>query len=248
MPGSVEHRPGATARLSSPGRMDQLPRAARQLAEAKSDDGWLAEAPGHCLQQTLMDLDKSCRTHGTFRVRWRSGRRWRPSFRFPEGNKMVVERLNRRHGRVKLPKLGWVKFRLSRPLDGLVLRSAKLTRDGTHWFVSFLVDDGRDTPAVHERPGAAAGVDRGVITALAISDGQLIDREFLTHVEQDRVVRLQRRLSRCERWGCNRTRRDFCAQAAHRLATANAVVVLEDLKTRQMTRSAKEPSNSLAGM
>jgi putative transposase len=85
--------------------MNYKPQAA-QLADAKAEHPWLAAAPGHCLQQTLMDLDKACRTHGTFRVRWRSARRWRPSFRFPEGNKMVVEKLNRRHARVKLPKLG----------------------------------------------------------------------------------------------------------------------------------------------
>ena len=39
-------------------------------------------------------------------------------FRFPEGNKMVVEQLNGRHARVKLPKLGWVRFRLSRRWTG----------------------------------------------------------------------------------------------------------------------------------
>lgn len=80
---------------------------AGELAAAKAEHPWLAEVPGHCLQQALMDLDKACREHGTFRVRWRSGRRWVPSFRCPEGSKMVVERLNRRHARVKLPKLGW---------------------------------------------------------------------------------------------------------------------------------------------
>ncbi len=228
---------------------------AGELAEAKAEHRWLAEVPGHCLQQTLMDLDKACRAHGTFRVRWRSGRRWRPSFRFPEGNKMVVKQLNGRHARVKLPKLGWVRFRLSRPLDDVVLRSATLTRDGRHWFVSFLVDDGLQTPEVHTAPTAAVGVDRGVVTALATSDGELFDRQFLTAGEQVRVVRLQRKLSRAARRGRNRDkvrsalaeirerearrRLDFCAQTAHRLAAANAVVVLENLKTKQMTRSAK---------
>ena len=119
---------------------------AGELAEAKGEHGWLGEVPGHCLQQTLMDLDKACRAHGTFGVRWRSARRWRPSFRFPEGNKRIVERLNRRHGRVKLPKLGWVRFRLSRRFDGAVIRSATVTREGLHWFVSFLVDDGLTHP------------------------------------------------------------------------------------------------------
>ena len=228
---------------------------AGELAEAKAEHRWLAEVPGHCLQQTLMDLDKACRAHGTFRVRWRSGRRWRSSFRFPEGNKMVVKQLNGRHARVKLPKLGWVRFRLSRPLDDVVLRSATLTRDGRHWFVSFLVDDGLQTPEVHTAPTAAVGVDRGVVTALATSDGGLFDRQFLTAGEQVRVVRLQRKLSRAARRGRNRDkvrsalaeirerearrRLDFCAQTAHRLAAANAVVVLENLKTKQMTRSAK---------
>ena len=103
---------------------------AKELADAKTEHRWLSEVPGHCLQQALMDLDKACRTHGTFRVRWRSGRRWAPSFRFPEGNKMAVEQLNRWHGRVKLPKLGWVKFRQSRSLMVRPIRSATLTKDG----------------------------------------------------------------------------------------------------------------------
>ena len=135
---------------------------ARELAQAKAEHRWLAQVPGHCLQQTLMDLDKACRTHGTFRVRWRSGRRWAPSFRFPEGSKMAVEKLNARHGRVKLPKLGWVTFRMSRPLDAVVIRSATVAREGRHWFVSLLVDDGKTTPQAHAAAGVTVGVDRGV--------------------------------------------------------------------------------------
>ena len=109
---------------------------AKELAEATAEHPWLAQVPGHCLQQTLMDLDNACRTHGTLRVHWRSGRRWAPSFRFPEGSKMAVEQLNGRHGRVKLPKLGWVKFRLTRSLHDVVIRSATLTKQGRHWYLS----------------------------------------------------------------------------------------------------------------
>jgi putative transposase len=235
-------------------RMNYKPQAA-ELADAKAEHPWLAEAPAHCLQQTLMDLDKACRTHGTFRVRWRSARRWRPSFRFPEGNKMVVEKLNGRHARVKLPKLGWVRFRLSRPLNGALIRSATLTREGQHWFVSFLVDDREATPPVHAVPGSAVGVDRGVVVAVATSDGRLRDRGFLSDGERCRALRLQRRLSRAGKHSRNRAktrralgvirarerhrRKDFCARTAHELATDNALVVIEALMTKQMTRSAK---------
>jgi putative transposase len=211
--------------------------------------------PAHCLQQTLMDLDKACRTHGSHRVRWRSSRRWRPSFRFAEGNKMVIERLNGRHARVKLPKLGWVRFRLSRPLDGALIRSATLTRDGEHWFMSFLIDDGCATTERHARPGSAVGVDRGVAVAIATSDGVLTDRDFLTAGERRRALGLQRRLSRSAPHSRNRAktrqalavirarerhrRHDFCSVTAHELATHHELVVLEALRIQQMTRSAK---------
>ncbi len=235
--------------------MNYEPQAA-ELAAAKAEHRWLAEVPGHCLQQTLMDLDKACRKHGTFKVCWRSSRRWCPSFRFPEGSKMVVEQLNRRHARVKLPKLGWVRFRVSRPLGGALIRSATLSREGAHWFVSFLVNDGLlTTPAEHASPGTAVGVDRGVVVAVATSDGALRDRDFLRAGEQRRALGLQRRLSRAAQHSRNRAkaraalavvrsrerhrRQDFCAYTANRLATNNALVVIEALKTKQMTRSAK---------
>ena len=228
---------------------------AHELADAKAEHQWLAEVPAHCLQQTLMDLDRACREHGTFRVRWRSVRRWSPSFRFPEGNKMTVEKLNRHHGRVKLPKLGWVRFRQTRSLDGETIRSATIRREGRHWFISLLVDDGRQAPKTHRAPQSAIGVDRGVAAAIATSDGDLIDRPFVTASERHRVVALQRKLSRCANQSANRDktraalakirarercrRQNFCAQTAHQLAATNAVVAVEDLKTKNMTRSAK---------
>ncbi len=231
------------------------PPQAKELAEAKTEHPWLKDVPGHCLQQTLMDLDKACRTHGTFRVHWRSGRRWAPSFRFPEGSKMVIEQLNRRHARIELPKLGWVKYRSSRSLAGVVIRSATLSREGRHWYLSVLVDDGIEAPAVHAQPGTAVGIDRGVAVAVATSSGELLDRPFTTVGERGRVVALQRKLSRAGKGSVNRgkvraalaqvrarerrRRLDFCAQTAHQLTAANAVVVLENLKTRNMTRTAK---------
>jgi putative transposase len=236
------------------GWMNYQPQA-HELAEAKAEHPWLKDVPGHCLQQTLMDLDRACREHGTFKVRWRSGRRWAPSFRFPEGSKMTVKKLNRRHARVKLPKLGWVKFRASRSLDGETIRSATVSRDGAHWYLSLLVDDGVSTPEEHDVPGAAVGVDRGVVAAVATSDGELFDRAFTTAGELRRVVVLQRKLSRAAKGSANRAkirsklatlrarerhrRQDFCTQTAGRLARTNAVVVVEDLKTRNMTRRAK---------
>ncbi|MFF3911855.1 RNA-guided endonuclease InsQ/TnpB family protein, partial [Streptomyces sp. NPDC001852] len=133
----------------------------KELAEAKCEHEWLKAAPSHILQQTLKDLDRACLDHGTFKIRWRSKVRWSPSFRFPDSKQVTVERLGRTWGRVKLPKLGWVRFRWSRPLGGEI-RSVTVSEKSGRWFVSFLVDDGAVTPDLHALPGTAVGVDRGV--------------------------------------------------------------------------------------
>jgi putative transposase len=88
---------------------------AGELAGAKTEHEWLRAAPSHVLQQTLVDLDRACREHGTFQVRWRWGRRWDPSLRFPAGKRITVQRLGKRTGRCELPKLGWVRLRWSGP-------------------------------------------------------------------------------------------------------------------------------------
>ncbi|MEV4555939.1 transposase [Kitasatospora sp. NPDC049285] len=243
------------------GWMNYVPQAA-EPADAKREFPWLKDAPSHVLQQTLRDLDRACRERGTFKVRWRSSARWSPSFRFPAGNLIVVERLGRKWGRAKLPKLGWVRFRWSRPLGGEV-RSATVSRQGGHWYVSFLVDDGRVTPEEHAMPFTSVGVDRGAKVAATTSGGVFHDRAYVTPGEATRLRRLQQQLARCER-GSNRRRAvrakvnaitgrvhdrraDFCARTAAELATRNAVVVLENLRIRDMTASAAGTVGSGAG-
>jgi putative transposase len=145
---------------------------------------------------------------------------------------MELRKLNRRKTAVKLPKLGWVKFRASRSLEGETLRSATLSKEGAHWFVSLPVEDGVSTSA-----------------------GDLLDQVFTTAGERRRALGLQRKLSRAAKGSANRNkigrryaglrarearrRQDFCVKTARALAQKNAVVVLEKLSTRNMTRRAK---------
>ncbi|SEG80657.1 putative transposase [Thermomonospora echinospora] len=231
--------------------MNYVPQAA-ELADAKREHEWLRAAPSHVLQQTLKDLDKACRTHGTFKVGWRSKTRWNPSFRFPAGNLITVERLNRKRGRAKLPKLGWVVFRWSRHPGGEV-RSATVSRKAGHWYISFLVEDGVLPPGHHA--GTPVGIDRGVVVAATTSTGKFYDREFATTGEKTRYRRLQQRLARTRKGSANRRktvasmsrimvrvtdrRADFTAWTANRLTARHSVVVLEDLRTKNMTASAK---------
>ncbi|GAA2532070.1 hypothetical protein GCM10010201_34430 [Pilimelia columellifera subsp. columellifera] len=103
------------------------------------------------------------------------------------------QRLNRRWGQVRLPKLGWVRFRWTRPLGGMI-RNATVSRDGGRWHISFCVEDGVTEVALNGKP--ATGVDRGVAVAVAVSDGAKYDRQFITDGERRRIRRLQQRLAR----------------------------------------------------
>ena len=174
------------------------PQQAKEMAEAKTDPdlAWLSDAPSHCLQQTLMDLDKACRVHGTWKVHFRDKHRWAPSFRFPEGQRMRVQRLSKRWGQINLPKFGQVRFRMTRELGGQI-RSATLTRDGVHglWHLSVLVEDGV-LEATADLSLPTVGIDRGVKVALALSDGQMLDRSFTTTAEQNSIAALQQRAAR----------------------------------------------------
>lgn len=225
----------------------------RQLAEAKRDPycAWLAEAPAHCLQQALRDLDRACRTHGAQKVRWRSKTRSKPSFRFPYAPHVRVRRVAGRWGEVRLPKLGDLRFRWTRPLGGTIL-NATVRREGADWFVSFIVEDGLPEAPHNGRP--AVGVDRGVKVAIATSDGELRDRSFIAPGEAERLKRLQRRLSRSARGSARRAavktklarlharvrnrRNDFNAWSAHRLTRDHGLVVFEDLRIGNLTSSA----------
>ena len=246
------------------------PQQAKELVEAKreSELAWLADAPGHCLQQTLMDLDKACRAHGTWAVKFRGKSRWSPSFRFLEGNKILLQRLSKRWAQVNLPKFGQVRVRFTRELGGQI-RSATLTRDGVHgdWYVSLLVEDGI-AGAVCDPTLPAVGIDRGVKVALALSDGQMLNQEFTSPAEQASIARLQQRAARqhgprtpgttgrggrrapSKRWlltqariakklaAQQRRRDDFTAKTANTLTRGHSLIVLEDLKVKQMTKKA----------
>ncbi|MBN6053761.1 transposase, partial [Nonomuraea sp. RK-328] len=223
---------------------------ARQLVEAKAEFSWLAEVPGHCLQQTLIDLEQACIRHGTWKVRWKSRVRNAPSFRFPEGGKITVERLNRRWARAKLPKLGWVRFRITRPLGGTA-RNATVSRDGKNWYISFLVEDGITPPVRHASPGSAVGIDRGVAKVVTRSDGLFHHQVFARGREVEHAATLQRRLVRTQKGSARRRhaaarlgkalakvrrrRADFAAKSAHVLATSFELIVFEALTIKNMT-------------
>ena len=205
-------------------------------------------------QQALRDFAQAMRNffNGTHnRPKWRKAG-------VDEGFRQVavkphhVERLNRRFGRVWVPKVGWVRFGASRPVPAGV-KSYRVTRDRAgRWHVAFAY---LPEPIVGPGDGSVVGIDRGVTVSAALSTGELLRAPSLTAGESKRLKVLQQRLARAKR-GSNRyvktkraiaklktretdRRRDWVEKATTDISRRFEVIRVEALNVRAMTRSAR---------
>jgi hypothetical protein len=173
----------------------------RHLTDARADLPWLADLPAQSAQQVLRQLDRAYDNWWnpehpaqapTFRKR--SGL----SIPFP-GQAVQVRKCSRRWAEVRLPKLGWVRFRLSRPLGGTV-RNAAISKDALGWRISFGVATATKPAPPNRLPGC--GVDFGVACSAFVSD----EREprlmpwTLTPGQRRRLLGLERRKARQAIW------------------------------------------------
>lgn len=226
---------------------------------------WLSEVPSQCLQQSLIDLDRAYENffndlakYKVKAIRAKAVRRPKPhkkgksadSFRFPQSTQFVLE-----PKRVKLPKAGWVKFSASQKIQGKP-KSITVSRDGENWFMSVLCEVfAADVPFAPA--GEAIGIDLNVEegAAVALSDGRCFETAKTSKREYRHLAKLKRTLSRrkkgsqnykkavaklakFERHRANR-RKDAIHKATTHLAKNHSVIVIEDLKVKSMTRSAK---------
>jgi transposase len=225
----------------------------RPLAEARAAEPWLAEVSSSVQQQALRDFDKALAAF--FDPENPAGK---PGYRTKRGTQGFVirdtkaRRLNRRWGEVHVPKCGWVRFRWTRRLpEKLRMARVILDRCGC-WHVSFHAPQA----ALDRRPGgAAAGIDRGVRTALVTSDSQHYRAPRISDQDAVRYLVLQRRMNRQQKGSRKREktrramariaakvvnrRRDWAEKLSTRLVTDYDVIVFEKLNAPGMVRKPK---------
>lgn len=224
----------------------------RDLAEARGSETWLKAGSSSVQQAALRDLQQA------FRNWWTNPNHFRhPKWRVKGRNDgfvirdLTVRRLSRKWADVNVPKLGPVKFRLTRPLPET--KSARVTVDRSgRWHVSFTA-----VPPKVEGPddGTIVGVDRGIVIDFQSSDGRRWDVPTPSPTEKCRRLRLQRKMARQVK-GSNRRertrmslakmsardadrRKDAIEKATTELARTADIVRIEDLKVVNMLRSAK---------
>jgi len=226
---------------------------ARELTALRAAFDWIAAVHVTPQQQALRDLDRAYANFFAGRAGYPSPRKKgvNDAFRF-QGREIETRHLNSKWSAVRLPKIGWVKFRDTRPLRGKVM-NVTINRSAHGWHVSFACEIGRADAAASNLP--AVGIDRGVTNTLTLSTGEHLHiPASLAEIERKkrqaqrvasrrkrgskRHVKARRRVAALQA-RAGRIRQDWRHKVSLSLVQRFGTVVLEDLSTRNMTRSAK---------
>jgi putative transposase len=213
------------------------------------EHAWLTETSSSAQQQAVADVRTAYRRffEGTAGYpRFRSKRRDRARFRIPG-------RIRVRGDSVWVPRVGWVRMRLSRPLDG-ELRSATFTRGRNgHWFVSILSRFPLPPQSELVSPDRVVGVDLGLVSFAVLSDGTRIAPPRIATRADASLRRGQRRLARKRRGsrnrararrrlarlhaGCVARRSDFLHKLSSEIVRKNDLICMETLDARGLART-----------
>ena len=217
----------------------------------ETDAAWLKESPSQALQQSLKDLDKAFQNF----FKKQSGypkfkkKSQHDSFRFPDAKQMKLEEKNQR---MFLPKLGWIRYRKSRNIEGLI-RNATVSLRGGKWYIS--IQTQRDVEEPVHSSQSIVGIDVGISKFAALSTGEVIVPIHSLRQMEERLGRLQRKLAKKKKGSENakkikrkiqkchvkiaNVRNDHLHKTTTMLCKNHAVIVVEDLQVQKMSRSAK---------
>jgi putative transposase len=220
----------------------------REISQLRSEFDFIEAVNATPLHEALRDLDKAFRAFFRGDARYPTPRRKgaNDSFRFT-AQRLSTIRLNAKWSAVRVPKIGFVKFRDTHPMRGRPL-NLTISKAANGWHASFVCEIEHEAPA-NDLP--AVGIDRGVANTLALSTGELLSTPDLSHLERRRK-HAQRILARRVR-GSNRYRRqrrrvsslsakiarcraDWRHKATLDIASRFGTVTLEALQIPNMTR------------
>lgn len=191
---------------------------------------WLREAPAQPLQQALKDLERAYDNFFAKRAAFprfkRKGRH--NSFRYPQPEQIKLDQPN---GRLFLPKLGWLRYRVSRTVLGDI-RNVTVSQQAGRWFVS--IQTAREVMPPSPK-GGSIGIDMGIIRFATMSDGDYVHplNSFRRH--ESALHKAQQSLNRKQQYGSNWKKARARASSA---STPASGMPVETICTRPRQRSA----------
>ncbi|MDJ0742384.1 MAG: transposase [Xenococcaceae cyanobacterium MO_167.B27] len=225
----------------------------KELTQWKKQEDlfFLKEVHSQALQQSLKNLSQALKeafdktNPKQFPKFKKKGQR--DSFRYPQGFK-----IDNNNGRIFLPKIGWVRYYKSQNVIGEA-KNVTVSKKGQHWFVSIQVEIDVEIP---KHPSSSIiGADLGVVRFLTLSNQKYYEPLNIFKKLKNKLAKLQKKLAKKEKFSNKwkrlkfkitklhiriaNIRNDYLHKISSELSQNHAIVILEDLKIVNMSKSAK---------
>ena len=228
------------------------------LLKQQEETSWLKEVDATALQASIQDLERAFQNF--FRRVKQSEKPGYPKFKSKHNrkrsyrSKCVGATIKVLDGVVQLPKLGKVKCRISRKVEGRIL-SATVSRSASgKYYVSLCCRLEQDIPKLSPA-GNAIGLDMGIKSFAVSSDGvEYANPKYLQQSEK-KLARLQRQLSRKTKGSSNwnkarikvarlhehiaNQRLDMQHKLSTQIVRQNDAICIEDLAPKNMVQNHK---------
>lgn len=200
---------------------------AKQLVELKKQPAtsFLKECHSQILQQGLMDLEKS------FKAFFKKIAKY-PKFKSKKNSPLtfrIPQNVNIIDNRIVVPKVGLVKARIHRAIEGTV-KSATFKQECNNWYVVFVAE--LEVEEQEHDVFPAVGIDTGLESFTTLDNGEKIQPPKFYRKAERKLKRLQRKLSKSQKGSHNRS------QAKQRLAKYHNKVQNQRANFLQQTTTA----------
>ena len=232
----------------------------RELPDIKKDRPEFGEIYAQILQETLHRVDKAFKAF--FRRVKKGEKAGYPRFqgydRYDSFTYPQVERLKGKpvisieNGKVVLPKIGHVKVKQHRPLEGKV-KTCTVKREGEHWYVVFACEIEAQTKL--PSTDLPIGIDMGLRHFMTDSNGDVVNNPRFFRKSHGKLKKKQQRLAKKKKRSHRRRkavslvakahkkvanqRRDFHHHHARILVDTFETIVFEDLSMHHMVKRPK---------
>lgn len=225
----------------------------KDLTILKKHIEWLKEVDSIALQSELQNLDLA------FQNFFRRVREGIKPYGYPQFKRKHADRKSYKtkqkitvsDNQIKLPKLGWVKCKVSKQIEGRILSATVSQNPSGKYFVAVNCTDVELEPL--PKTGAVVGVDLGIKAFATTSDGtEYPNRKFIKQSDT-KLRRESRRLSRKQKGSKRREkqrirkarleehianqRRDYLQKTTTELIRSYDVICIENLKTKGMMKN-----------
>ena len=228
----------------------------KMIPSLKKEYEWLKEVDSTCLQATVDDLDSAYQNF--FREikkgnnqgfpKYKSKRNPKRSFESKCVNNNIIVKGNL----IKLPKLKWVKAKITQSIDGKILNATVSKTPTGKYFVSLCCKVDIEQLS---KVDSNIGIDLGLKEFAICSNGEIFDNPKWLRKANYRLKLEQRRLSKMQKFSNNwnkqrikdakihekiaNQRKNYLHKISTKLIKENQIICIEDLKVSNMVKNHK---------